>query len=636
MVCQYIILEPHQSWTSLSYLDTTLTPSRSYSLAAKACGVLALLLIWLLLYPYAGISHDARLYTLQALNHIHPELYMQDVFLRFGSQDSYTLFTPIYSWLAARLGIEHAAALLTAASQLGFLSLCFMIARRLSTKFAVTALLLVMVLPSNYGSDFIFTYFETFITPRLLAQCFTLAGVLFWLLGKRWLTLASFCVALVIHPIMAMAGIAFVMTWNAIDHPKQSVALALAGLLTVLIAALGPWGESFRFDADWLAIVNARSPYLFLKNWLYADWARLAVPLATLGLCTVCGLSDLQRKIAKTALFMACGGLLVTYIGNDLLKLVITTQGQAWRWLWLSTLLAVLLVPSLLQKLWLNNQAGRAASLLLIAAWLVRNEASSLGIIVFAIAASIVSINKFGTANHWRLMQRAAIGLLLLAIGWMILMNQLTAGYLIYTYHWPNWIDLLRDTCTDGLIPLMCCAMLYIIHQRGWRIAQAIATGCLLLACLVLGRYAWQNWSYEEYPPQVVADLQAWRDLIPANEEVLWIDGPTPAWLALQRPSYISSIQSTAALFSRTAAIVLGERAQHVAPIFPDARPLEWTGKSGNIEPETQSLAVICKHIPVHFVVTTKQLDVQPIATAPNSLPTSYNNEKLYRCSSPI
>ena len=53
--------------------------------------------LYLFLHPYQGLIHDARLYTLQALNHLHPDLYSNDVFLKYGSQDSYTLFTPVYA-----------------------------------------------------------------------------------------------------------------------------------------------------------------------------------------------------------------------------------------------------------------------------------------------------------------------------------------------------------------------------------------------------------------------------------------------------------------------------------------------------------------------------------------------------------
>ena len=51
--------------------------------------------------------------TLQALAHLKPDLLSNDIFLRFGSQDNYTLFSPLYAAVISLLGVEPAASLLT-------------------------------------------------------------------------------------------------------------------------------------------------------------------------------------------------------------------------------------------------------------------------------------------------------------------------------------------------------------------------------------------------------------------------------------------------------------------------------------------------------------------------------------------
>src|SRR5688572_6811261 len=92
---------------------------------------LATLAVFLLLHPYRGIVHDGHLYTLQALNVLFPELYGNDVFLRHGSQDDHTLFSPLYAKAVALLGLEPAAAALTLASILLFLTAALLLARSL-------------------------------------------------------------------------------------------------------------------------------------------------------------------------------------------------------------------------------------------------------------------------------------------------------------------------------------------------------------------------------------------------------------------------------------------------------------------------------------------------------------------------
>ncbi len=61
-------------------------------------------LLWLLNHPYQGIWHDARVYGLIAAHWIYPEALASDLFFRFGSQGSLSLFTPIYGALVRVLG----------------------------------------------------------------------------------------------------------------------------------------------------------------------------------------------------------------------------------------------------------------------------------------------------------------------------------------------------------------------------------------------------------------------------------------------------------------------------------------------------------------------------------------------------
>src|SRR5690606_12100643 len=168
--------------------------------------VLAVAGLYLLLYPYVGIAHDARLYSLQALNHLRPDLYGSDVFLRYGSQEDYTFFTPLYAVTITWLGVERAAALLTFVSQMVFLTAAAFLARRLMpAKFILAALALLLLLPSHYGPQRIFAYLEVFITPRVLAEGLTLFAIASSL-GKRYLTSAALLAcAMLTHPIMGLA-----------------------------------------------------------------------------------------------------------------------------------------------------------------------------------------------------------------------------------------------------------------------------------------------------------------------------------------------------------------------------------------------------------------------------------------------
>ena len=92
-------------------------PPTSGSTSRFGLAVIALVAsaTWALSHSYQGLFHDAGIYTLQALARLHPDSLPGDVFLRFGSQDSFSVFSPIYASAARLLGVEQAAATLTLA-----------------------------------------------------------------------------------------------------------------------------------------------------------------------------------------------------------------------------------------------------------------------------------------------------------------------------------------------------------------------------------------------------------------------------------------------------------------------------------------------------------------------------------------
>src|ERR1700694_3272409 len=85
----------------------------AYSTLEVTVLLLLCVIAWALSHGYRGIFHDAGLYTLQALARLAPAALGQDVFLRFGSQDRYTIFSPIYADFRRPKGMGAAAATLS-------------------------------------------------------------------------------------------------------------------------------------------------------------------------------------------------------------------------------------------------------------------------------------------------------------------------------------------------------------------------------------------------------------------------------------------------------------------------------------------------------------------------------------------
>jgi hypothetical protein len=153
-------------------------------------GVLTLCLLcfatWALVHGYQGIFHDAILYTLQALARLDPGALSQDVFLRFGSQDRFTIFSPLYAAAAQWLGAERAAAALTLAFQLALFAGAWALARSVMPRgLALLGVLVLIAVPGYYGPDRVFSCVESFLTPRMAAEALALGGIAAALCERR-------------------------------------------------------------------------------------------------------------------------------------------------------------------------------------------------------------------------------------------------------------------------------------------------------------------------------------------------------------------------------------------------------------------------------------------------------------------
>src|SRR5262245_53474328 len=78
-------------------------------LASRPLTVLCLLLLAnALAAPYRGLFHDARLYAAQVRERVEPGSMAEDLYLQYGSQDRYSVFTPLMAPAVAAIGLEPA------------------------------------------------------------------------------------------------------------------------------------------------------------------------------------------------------------------------------------------------------------------------------------------------------------------------------------------------------------------------------------------------------------------------------------------------------------------------------------------------------------------------------------------------
>lgn len=420
-----------------------------------------------LLHPYEGLIHDSRLYTLQALNHLSPELYGNDVFLRHGSQDSFTLFTPPYAKLVGFLGAERAASLVTFVSVALLLMAAWRLSRSLMpSRLAWLALGLFVVIPAFYGEGIVFSLIEGFMTPRMLAEAMVLLALAAWVRKKPLACILLQAAAFFVHPIMAFPGFVLLVMLQWGDYWRH--ALPLVGLVSIAVAlALAGWVplERWQLDDAWEPLAEW-APHLILTEWTLTDWARVATVLATLLASARC-LPGIPGRLAGTTLLMTVMLLAVSLLAGDVLELALFVQGQAWRCLWLATAVSIILLPSTARECWSGPPLRRCALVFLATAWLTgyQNLTAFFGVLALvAFLADRVKIPSWAS----KVLDRAAWILLAVTVICMLAFTWSEGGgNADLSSPVAHWFQFLRRICDDRIIP---AAVLLTV----WRAAMTV------------------------------------------------------------------------------------------------------------------------------------------------------------------
>jgi hypothetical protein len=343
--------------------------------------------------PYLGLCHDARLYAVQVVEQIRPGTYGQDLYLLYGSQDRYSVFTRLLTLLVAALGVHLSFFLVYLASK----ALLFWAAVRLivalvpdRTAVALGAVFVALA-AVPYGGNEIFHVNESFLTPRLAACALVLFGLEQVLAGRPVRSLLFLVGALVMHPLMAVGGL---LTWTTYFLSRRLTGRQLAGLALLLVGAavfvLARQSLATRIfghlDDDWLDVILQICFFIRPAAWSAMDWVRIAWGFVVF----VAAVSGFARSSARFLLAVVATALIglvgsVVAVQTHYLLLVI---GSPYRALWLLEFLALPLGFAWVVHLWRRGTpGGRAAALALLPLaaidWDVQ-AVTGLGLFVFA------------------------------------------------------------------------------------------------------------------------------------------------------------------------------------------------------------------------------------------------------------
>lgn len=601
--------------------------------------------LWSLAHRYFGFARDGELYAFQALAKIQPGL-NNDVYLANTSQEKYTIFSSIYAAVIRPLGLLHAELLLFAICLFVFTAAAGMTVRKLQdTDAGWLAAAFVAVGSGQYGSYGVFSYLETYLSARSMAQALIGLALAFFVYGRRRSAFVIAISALLVHPIMALPGVLLIL---CLSLPlRHAAAGAFAG---VFAAALLAWSATSTgvgahylpvMDAAWLEVVTQRSQFLFLQYWRPGDWELAVRPFACLTLAALATDNPRLQSLAKMSMLVGLAGLAVAAIASCIGPVALLLQGQAWRWMWVTDFISVALVAPTALNMWKDPKGGALCAVLLISGWMWGD--AGVDYLAFIDASLLLWLIRPRITPRIGVILKWTAGAVLVVAAIWILAN-------FWTYatnpsaeagRAPGFSARARELFGLGLASSLFMTILYFWISRSR--SRLIAVGGLLTALTAMIVILPSSLRQARLgTPTEIAEFSDWRSRIPVDSNVLLVPMRNTAafvWLTLNRPNYTSVDQSSGVVFSRETAMEIRRRSEVLLPLGPPNWRLkdliDAKAKTAEQEPPkpipltATALSSVCSDPQLGFVVAKENLDFEPVTHHHVGL---WNNWNLYDC----
>jgi hypothetical protein len=613
--------------------------------------LLLVAMAWLLAHPWTGLWHDGRLYAVQALRRLHPENFQHDLYFLYGSQDAFTLFSPLFAACIAAFGVQGAGLLLyLAGSALWLAASAFLLSAFLRGLPFWLAMLCVVLLPTDYGPVAgIFTLGEPYPTPRIFAEALGMLALAVMVRGRwRW-GLLPLALGFLLHPLMS-AGAALVGLLYLSAGRWRAVGLAVAGAAALLAAGAAAGISPFdrillTMDGEWLALVAKMAPMVTWEGWHAERWLSRTAVAFSLVLAAACLARGRAARLLACLAAAGAIGLLASWAGTGLVHNLLLIQAQPWRVWWLLQWGAWAALAWLLASYWPRGGVVRLLLLVLVVATLTRNSIGG-ALAVLAAPALCWQVRRPVPLQLAPGTQRM-LTVLVLAIGtvWLaeVLKEATDSGALA-----PQAIE---DTAAriwgwtllrSGALAVAGAGMLLWL----WRWLADPRPGRYLLACLaalaglalaLLWRIAPPDFAHPMSEQARHAVQAAFQPLVPATAAMYWENDVRGSWFLMQRSSYVSSVQLAGAAFNRGTALEGARRLarlQHLG--VPDAvREHEVREAKRRIaalpQPSLSALQYVCADPALDFVVLTRWFGQGIIARVNDAA--SGRSYFLYDCS---
>lgn len=531
--------------------------------------ILVLAALWLGMGQYQGFFQDARLYSMLALHRLNPANFHNDLFVSSGGQDGFTVFPAIYAALTQCWGLDTAAFVLTATAQiLWFVALLRLLGRITTGWPSMIALACIVYCSRFYEPYYMFSYAESFPTPRIYAETASLFALSALIDGAYARAACCVLIGALSHPLMCtyaalLVGLGFLTDRRFAPRWRLGLpAILVVGSVSALALKIPPFINLLhRYDADWWNVFAVSTPSAtFPSDWSSGAMLRVVYLALVLGVAWWKDVPVLGRRVP-----LILGGVLLymaiwipaTYYGHNLL----ITQLQLWRCIWLLQLLSLIAQGILIHRLWPAGGADRWLAAIMLTALLQVGFNSQDGTLACTLLISGIVLHLLLKRIPAATLGRSPWNMLpaLLPLP-QLLVNTLKASDLrlpqILAATSADWLHIACWGAAGVAFSLVICLA---AAKRLPNIRLPDATLLIAsVACLAMAAGIWSqpflsaNNKLSAEQDHMITELRARipeGSVIYSNKSVLW------SWFVLQRAYYVDHFQMTGGIFSRTAAV---------------------------------------------------------------------------------
>jgi len=345
------------------------------------------------------------------------------------------------------------------------------------------------------------------------------------------------------------------------------------------------------------------------------------------------------RKLCVGAIVVGLAGLAVALVASCVAPVTLLVQGQAWRWVWVTDFVCILLLAPTVLGTWRDEKCGPLCSILVILGWTF-SVVDSFACVSIALLLWLARPYISDRAAPYMRWAGYALGVVMAAwvavLCWPILTSaSLASGY-----------QPLAQAKLSGIARLVIPAVmltgllwhwLRITRSRLWLTTTAVV---LLASAVYISPKSFDAFS-KAGSPALAEEFADWRKIIPPASSVYLADRyDTGAfiWFALDRPNYLSPDQSAGVVFSRATALEIRRRSQVVLPLEnpywkvrsslrETSKP---TDKNSDYRPLTaKSLVGVCSDPQLGFVIAKEQVGFDPVTHTPSG---EWKDWNLYDC----